>query len=230
MNTLELERIFAARGWLSRQSQIFRQRFVKMGRLVGLDRGAPAFHMGDREGGVFGVVSGGISVLGGTEWQMPALAHIERAGDWFGHGPALGGGDRILTFIAAEPTTLLHVPLEPLRQQMREDTEFAVRLAQMADFSTATVIWMARDLLIPDSSRRLAAVLLRVTAMGEAEPGNRDGYMMTQTELGEMANASRNQVNRVLGTLRRAGLVAVGYNRIRLLDVEALKAFAYAEN
>jgi CRP-like cAMP-binding protein len=103
-------------------------------------------------------------------------------------------------------------------------------MAQMADFSTATVIWMARDLLIPDSSRRLAAVLLRVTAMGEAEPGNRDGYMMTQTELGEMANASRNQVNRVLGTLRRAGLVAVGYNRIRLLDVEGLKAFAYAEN
>jgi CRP-like cAMP-binding protein len=230
MNPIELERVFAARGWLSRQPQVFRERVIKMGRLVVLDRGAPAFHMGDREGGVFGVVSGGVSVLGGTEWQMPTLAHIERAGDWFGHGPALGGGDRILTFLAAEPTTLLHVPLEPLRQQMREDADFAVRLAQMADMSTATVIWMARDLLIPDSSRRLAAVLLRVTAMGEVAPADQEGYVMTQTELGEMANASRNQINRVLGTLRRAGLIAVGYNRIRLLDVEGLKAFAYADS
>jgi CRP/FNR family transcriptional regulator, cyclic AMP receptor protein len=230
MNNTELNRIFSARGWLSRQPQAFRERVIKMGRLVVLDRGAPVFHMGDRQGGVYGIVSGGISVLGGTLWQMPALAHIERAGDWFGHGPALGGGDRILTFLAAEPTTLLHVPLEALRQQMREDADFAVRLAQMADVSTATVIWMARDLLIPDSARRLAAVLLRVTAMGGVEATDTDGYVMSQTELGEMANVSRNQVNRVLGALRRAGLIAVGYNRIRLLDVEGLKAFAYADN
>jgi CRP-like cAMP-binding protein len=230
MTNPDLDHIFATRGWLSRQPQAFRNRIIKMGRQLRLDRGAPVFHMGDQEGGVYGIVSGGVAVLGGTAWQLPALAHIERAGDWFGHGPVLHGGNRILTFVAAEPTVLLHVPLEPLRHQMREDADFAGRLAQMADASTAAVIWMARDLLIPNSARRLAAVLLRITAMGEAPPTDADGYAMTQAELGEMANASRNQVNRVLGILRRAGLVAIGYNRIRLLDVEGLKAFAYAEN
>jgi len=230
MNLDELERILGARGWLSRQPQAFRARIVAMGRLVTLERGAPVFHIGDAPGGVYGIVSGGVAVMGGTRWHLPALAHIERAGDWFGHGPVLSGGERTLSFVAAERTRLLHVPLEKLRPQIRSDPDFAMRLAQMADVSTETVVWMARDLLIRDSTQRLAAVLLRVTAMGEVSPPDADGFVMTQTELGEMANISRHQANRALGTLRKAGLIDVGYNRVCLRDIEGLKAFAYAES
>lgn len=229
MKVRELERVFVARGWLSPQPAAFRSRVIGMGRLVRLTRGAPVFHAGDAPGGVYGIVSGAVSVLGGTRWQAPALSHIERAGDWFGHGPLLSGGERILSFVAAEPTVLLQVPLEQLRPQLRSDPEFAARLAQMADASTETVIRVARDLLIPDSSRRLAAVLLRVTAMGEVPPADPQGYAITQSELGEMSNISRFQVNRIIGRLRRAGLIEVGYHSIRLLDVPGLQAFAYAE-
>ncbi len=226
----EVEQILGARGWLSRQPQPFRAQIVAMGRLVTLERGAPVFHMGDAPGGVYGIVSGSIAVLGGTRWQLPALAHIERAGDWFGHGPVLSGGERTLTFVAAEQTRLLHVPLEQLRPQLRSDPDFAMRLAQMADASTETVVWMARDLLIRVSGRRLAAVLLRVTAMGAVPPSDPDGYAITQADLGEMANISRHQVNRIIGKLRQAGLIDASYNRIRLLDLEGLKTFAYAES
>jgi CRP-like cAMP-binding protein len=141
----------------------------------------------------------------------------------------LRGGARTLTFIAIETTTLLHVPLERLRPQLQADPSFAARLAQMADASTETVVWAARDLLIRDSARRLAAVLLRVTAMGEVPPGDGDGYALTQAELGEMANISRHHVNRILATMRRAGWIDARYNRIRLLDVAALKTFAWAD-
>lgn len=229
VNAGELDRIFAHRGWLSLQPPEFRQRVIAMGWLVTLGRGAPVFHAGDPPGGVYGIVAGAIAVLGGTRWQLPLLAHIERAGDWFGHGPVLSGGERTLTFVAAEPTVLLQVPLEQLRPQLRSDAEFAARLAQMADASTETVLWTARDLLIPDSARRLAAVLLRVTAMGEVPPADPQGYAITQAELGEMSNISRFQVNRIVGRLKQAGLIEVGYHSIRLLDVPGLQAFAYAE-
>jgi len=225
----EMERVFSQRGWLSRQPPPFRTLFIGLGRLIALERGAPVFHMGDESGGVFGVVSGGVAVRGGTPWQSPVLAHILRAGDWFGHGPVLRGGPRTLTFIAAEPTTLLQVPLERLRPRLQGDPDFAARLAQMADASTETVVWAARDLLIPDSARRLAAVLLRVTAMGEVPPGDGEGYALTQADLGEMANISRHHVNRILAMMRRAGWIDVRYNRIRLLDVAALKAFAWSD-
>jgi CRP-like cAMP-binding protein len=224
-----LERTFSARGWLSRQPQAFRARIIAMGKLVTLATGAPLFHMGDSPGGVYGIVSGAIAVSGGTRWQLPALAHIERAGDWFGHGPVLGGGERILTFQASEPSILLHLPLDQLRPQVQADPDFAARLAQMANSSTETVIWMARDLLIRDSGRRMAAVLLRVTAMGQVPPSDSHGYALTQAELGEMANISRHQVNRIFGVLQRAGLVEVSYNRVRLVDVEGLMAFAYPD-
>lgn len=229
MTPTELDRVFSTRGWLSRQPQPFRSRFIALGRLVTLASGAPVFHKGDGSGGVFGIVSGGVAVLGGSPCQRPALAHIERAGDWFGHGPVLRGGQRTLTFVAAEATTLLQVPLERLRPQLQVDPDFVARLAQMADASTETVIRVARDLLIRDSARRLAAVLLRVTAMGEVPPCDGNGYALTQAQLGEMANISRHHVNRILGTMRRAGWIDVRYNRIRLLDVAALKAFAWTD-
>jgi len=185
--------------------------------------------MGDGSGGVYGIASGAIEVRGGTSRQLPVLAHIERAGDWFGHGPVLRGGNRSLTFVAAVPSTLLQVPLERLRPQLQNDPDFAARLAQMADASTETVISVVRDLLIRDSARRLAAVLLRVTAAGEVPPDNEQGYALTQAQLGEMANISRHHVNRILAMMRRAGWIDARYNRIRLLDVAALKAFAWTD-
>jgi CRP/FNR family transcriptional regulator, cyclic AMP receptor protein len=229
MDNANMEKIFARRGWLSQQPDTFRSRFIAMGRRVTVARGAPVFHTGDAAGGVYGIVSGGVAVLGGTRWQAPVLSHIERAGDWFGHGPVLSGRERTLTFIAAEPTVLLQVPLEQLRPQLRSDPDFAARLAQMADTSTDTVIRVARDLLIRDSAQRLAAVLLRVTVMGEVPPADPEGYAISQSELGEMSNISRHQANRILARLRRAGLIEVGYHSIRLIDVPGLRAFAYAE-
>ena len=225
----QLEKVFSTRGWLSRQPPRFRTTFIGLGRLIALQSGAPVFRTGDESGGVFGIVSGGVAVFGGTPWQRPELAHIERAGDWFGHGPVLRGGTRSLTFVAAEPSTLLQVPLERLRPQLQSDPDFAARLAQMADASTETVIGVARDLLIRDSARRLAAVLLRVTAAGDMPPDNEQGYALTQAQLGEMANISRHHVNRILAMMRRAGWIDVRYNRIRLLDVAALKAFAWTD-
>lgn len=225
----QLERVFSSRGWLERQPPPFRARFISLGRLITLERWAPVFHMGDGSGGVYGIVSGAIGVLGGTFRQLPVLAHIERAGDWFGHGPVLRGGNRSLTFVAVEPSTLLQVPLERLRPQLQNDPDFAARLAQMADASTETVIGVARDLLIGDSARRLAAVLLRVTTAGEVPPDNEQGYALTQAQLGEMANISRHHVNRILAMMRRAGWIDARYNRIQLLDVAALKAFAWAD-
>lgn len=83
---------------------------------------------------------------------------------------------------------------------------------------------------IAAGARRIVAVLLRVTGVLGAIPADRPGgVLLTQHDLGEMANASRHHVNRVLGMLAREGWIATRYNRIRLLDVPALKRFAYSD-
>jgi CRP/FNR family cyclic AMP-dependent transcriptional regulator len=85
------------------------------------------------------------------------------------------------------------------------------------------------DLLIPQADRRIAATLLRLTRADEDErPEDPRGFRLRQAELGEMANASRQIVNRALSRFAGSGWIALGYQRIAVLDPAALAAFANA--
>lgn len=220
----------SVRGWLASATPAQRAALLAAGRTVILEAGQRLFSAGAPPGGIFGVVSGGIAVEGSTPWHLPRVGHVYRTGDWFGHGPALNSGSRTMGYFALEQTDLLTVPLAPLRNLMRADPEMARLVGEMANRGTTLASWIACDLLIPDAPRRLAAVLLRVTgAMEGVQPSDQRGFLLTQTILGEMANASRHHVNRVLGEFARSGWIAKRYGHLQLLDVEALKAFAYQE-
>ena len=202
-----------------------------MGRRMSLARGARLFSAGAPPGGIYGVVSGGIAVEGCTAWHPPRMGHVHREGHWFGHGPALNGGNRTMGFRALEDSALLHVPLTALRREMRADSEMARLVGQMADLGTSLASWVACDLLISSAPRRVAAVLLRVTGAHEGvTPSAPDGFLLTQSEIGEMANASRLHVNRVLGQFAENGWIAKSYKHLRLLDAPALMRFAYRED
>jgi CRP-like cAMP-binding protein len=97
----------------------------------------------------------------------------------------------------------------------------------MADGGSILATRIISDLLIPDAAKRIAAILLRVTAAEDGvEPHHPDGFLMTQAELGEMANVSRPHVNQVLGELERKGWITKHYQRLRIVDVEGLRSFA----
>jgi hypothetical protein len=55
------------------------------------------------------------------------------------------------------------------------------------------------------------------------------GFWLTHQQLGEMANLSRHHVGRKLASFEAAGWIGCSYNRVRLLDAEALAAFAYGD-
>jgi CRP-like cAMP-binding protein len=192
--------------------------------------GQRLFAAGAPPGGIYGVLTGGIAVEGSTAFHTPRLGHVYRAGDWFGHGPALSGGNRTMGYIALEPGELVTVPLAPLRDLMRDDPDMTRLVGDMANRGTTLAAWIACDLLISDAPRRIAAVLLRVTGAHEGvTPDDPGGFLLTQTVLGEMSNASRHHVNRVLGEFAKAGWITKSYSHIHLLDLEALKQFAYSD-
>jgi CRP-like cAMP-binding protein len=223
--------VFASRGWLADAPPALRARLIAAGRVMPVARGARVYDIGSTPGGIYGVISGGIGGEGGTQWHTPRLAHVYRAGHWFGHGPALVGGRRTIGAFATENSLLLNVPLPALRTLMHEDAKMTRLVGGMANLGTVLAAWVACDLLIPDAPRRIAAVLLRVTgALEGVEPNDPRGFVLTQTELGDMANASRNHVNRVLGSFFESGWIEQRYGHLRLRDVAALKAFAYSED
>ena len=87
------------------------------------------------------------------------------------------------------------------------------------------------ELLIPTSGRRIAAVILRIAAPEQGEALVReDGVCVTQSQLAEMANVSRNLANTALVRMRESGWIETGYNRLKVIDRPALAAFAYGED
>lgn len=221
---------FAARGWLAEHPASFRTQIVGCGVVVDAAPGSAVFREGDPSNGLYGILAGAIGVEGGHPRQTPQLGHVMRRGDWFGIKGPLHGGPRELTYRVLEPSRLLFVSNARLVPLMQGDADIAVRVGQLAELGNRLGAWVVRDLLTPDAGRRLASVLLRVLGRGEVAPDDPQGFWLTQQQLGEMANLSRFHVGRKLTSFEAAGWIACGYNRVRLLNAEALAAFAYGES
>ena len=226
-NASEFSAAFGQRGWLSEQPPAFQQRIAALACVVRVSRGEWVFQVNDKPGGIYGVIWGGIGVEGSSPFSFPRLGHVLRSGSWFGHGPILsGGGNRVQSMRALEETELAYVPFAPLQALVNVDPIAATYLGNMADGGSMLGTRVICDLLIPSVPQRIAEVLLRITGAEEGvEPHHPDGFMITQAELGEMANVSRSNVNRVLGDFARRKWIAKSYQRLRVCEVEALKSF-----
>lgn len=225
----DLDAVFAARGWLTEHPPSFRSLLIDEAVAMEVRPGTHVFRRDDASNGLYGIVSGAIGVEGGHRRQSPLLGHVMRTGEWFGIKALLHGGPRELTYWALEPTTLLFVSRTQLAPLMQTDPTIAVRVGQLAELGNRLGAWIARDLLTPDAGRRLASVLFRVLGAGEVVPTDPQGFWLTHQQLGEMANLSRHHVGRKLASFEKAGWIGCSYNRVRLVDAEALAAFAYGD-
>ena len=86
---------------------------------------------------------------------------------------------------------------------------------------------MAADLLIRDSERRCAAVLLRMAGRRFADPDDTTPVdaLLTQDELAGAANMSRNSVGTMLKRLAARGLIELGYRTMVVMSPAALRSF-----
>lgn len=223
------EKVVASRGWLSKQPAKFRNALLKRARLLTFPNGAPVYHAGDDPGGIYGIVSGGILVyvpgIDGTE----RLGHIARSGVWFGHGPALTRDGRALTFIAGEPSLVLHVALGVLDELVASDEAAGRSIRAISEFAMRIAYAAVSDLLIRRSDCRIAATLLRVSAAFDGIEPTSIGFTLKQTQLAEMANVSRHLANQTLTKFETRGWIAVSYNHVTITDANALLAFISGE-
>lgn len=226
-----LEALFGRHGWLSDASLELRTCLLAQARPIEYARGARIYALGDKAGGIYGVVSGGIGIEASARGHPVRMGHVVRPGFWFGEGPVIGGAERFLGAIAVENSLVIQLPLPFLQQLMKRNGELQFLLARLSQANVQMAIWTACDLLIPDAPRRIAAVLLRISgAQDGAGPADSRGFPINQVLIGELANASRAHVNRVLGQLARMGLVAKRYNHLLILDYKGLARFAYDED
>jgi CRP-like cAMP-binding protein len=206
-------------GWLPTLPADFRAAVLAASHLARFGAGQFVFHVGDPPGGIFGIAKGGIGVLLPGEADSLRLATVLRAGVWFGQGPILLGGQRTMTFRATERTWALHTPLAALQAIRGQSVGWMRALGSISEQAISVAVQVINDLSIPDTVSRVAATLLRCAEAGGVSPYP---LKLTQDQVAEMANASRQTTSRHLNAFELRGWISRGYGQILLVDRQAL--------
>lgn len=172
--------------------------------------GTFVFRHGDSAARVHVVRSGSVELSRVVNGRRVTL-QLLRPGDVFGDVPALLGQPEPFDARAVEDCSVLSMEAPALFELLQTRPLVArrwfVSLAErMAGLQDRLV-----DLLASGLESQLASVLLR-------EAGADDIVSLTHGQLAELLGVPRSSVQRVLKSLEAAGLVALRYRKIELLD------------
>lgn len=194
-----------------------------------LEAGAPIQAGGEESGELIGLAHGTIAlrtILGRADTPIMHLVHPVF---WFGYVPILAGRPRRLAATARTPVWLARVAQAAVTALLAERPEWWRHLMQLAIIYGDISQNVAADLLIHDSERRCAAVLLRLggrrfAEVGVDEPVDFD-LSVTHDELAGAANLSRNSIGTMLRRLAARGMIERGYRGIKLRAPAAMRDF-----
>lgn len=227
MTLADAQYMLQQRGWLAGCDQGIQAAVLESARLLSFRTGQALFHPKDEPGGIYGVVKGGILLSTTGVDGLPVAGHIMRKGGWFGYGSVALRQNRILTAQANEVSDVLQLPLKAIEHMRAVLPDAARAFGQLAAHGEAILLSMVADLLIRDTDRRLASILLRVTgARDQIAADDPRGVPLTQTLFGELANTSGHTVARFVSWAQTLGLISWSYGRVRILDADRLEHFA----
>ena len=214
--------VLQQKGWFSRTPPEFQAVVLARCNWDIFKAGETLIWGGDREGGIFGLAEGSVSVTSSTGAADVAPVHIVRPPFWFGLNPLVAGEARNVTVAARADVLVAQVPQHALAAILADNPEYWRLTGQLLIDTVAIAVQAVADLMLRDNKRRCIAVLLRI-----ADCRNLGDTVVTadvgQEELAAMANMSRQTVGPILHELERSGLIALGYRSIVLHKPAALR-------
>jgi CRP-like cAMP-binding protein len=220
--------LLAASRWLSATPRGFRDALLSGARWSRVEAGEPLTLGGEDRRELIGIaegIAGVTSVLGPAETPMLTLVH---AVCWVGYGPMLRDRARVVTVEARTPLWVATIPETRLLPVLAQTPAWwRCFLPLMAEYGDAAAA-IACDLLIRRSDQRLAATILRFANLRGfgAKPAAVTRIPVSQAELAEAANLSRNAAGRILRRFSSQGLIDTDYRGLKLRDPAGLAAVA----
>lgn len=229
MRRAEADEIARSAGWLSVQDEPIRAAMLLRARIIALKTGESFFNVEEERNGLFCLLRGSVLV------QLPCRDNVLRCSYlggpviWFGHPPSWRSPERSMTALAPEPSVALHLTPRQLRELRILFPELEARLVEIPHHIARLSVQTAADLLIRRADLRILATLARIACPAETTFGPQPGLetiCLTQAQLGEMANVSRNVVNQVMVRLNELGVIRLRYQKITILQCERLLQLA----
>jgi len=214
-------------GWLSATPAEFQQAILSRCAWGRIEAGVQIQAGGEEEGELIGLADGIVemrTILGRADTPIMHFAHPVF---WFGYVPILTGRPRGIAASAKSSVWIARIPQATVKALLAERPEWWRHLMQLSVIYGEISQTIAADLLIRDSERRCAAVLLRLTGRRFVGPDDTQPVevAITQNEFAGAASLSRNSVGTMLQRLKARGLVELGYRGMTVRAPAALRAF-----
>ena len=226
----QAEFVALGRGWLPKIPEPMREQVLHCAILREYRDGQPIYYIGDEPNGIFGVVSGSLSLSIAPSGRGPYLASIAYPGEWVGCASVLHEKPRSQSAAARTSTKLLYLSRQSINAIAERDPRFWRYLAMNVVSERDQMQRSFDDSLITIPGIRLAATLLRLAgyAPDTAPRTTALEVRVTQNELAQTTGLSRNTVNRVIGNLAAAGLLKIAYGKIELSNRSGLVSISEA--
>jgi CRP/FNR family transcriptional regulator, cyclic AMP receptor protein len=188
---------------------------------------------GDPGEGLYVLISGMVKVTVAAESGTQTMLAVRSRGDLIGEFAVLDGGDRTATARAVGAVSAVRISRLRFAEfgqrfpaaQATITKSLVAKMRAATERHAAERTWGARE--------RVAQVLYELAA-DYGEPAG-DGAVviplsMTQSELGELAGVAVSTTERVLGELRKEGVIATRYRKIAVHDMDVLGAARFSSH
>jgi CRP-like cAMP-binding protein len=224
MNSTDLAaalRTLRTRGWFAQRSPHVRARLSAIARLRNFARDELVYLAGDQPNGVFGLVSGSLNISYPRGDGEDYTVHRAGSGFWIGDAAMLAKGVRLVSVRAAEPTTMIQLPIRELARLVRDDPRLYADFYALTYENFRTTLQIVTNLAIASADKRVADRLLVET---EARGDHNEWISVSQADLAKLLAISVPTLQRVMRRLVSAGLVKHEYARIQVTDRKGLMA------
>lgn len=178
-----------------------------------LQRGDVLFTEGDEPGELFVVIAGRIAIANKSIDGRESMMALMERGDLFGEMPLFDGLARSAEARALEPSEVIAIPYDPVRDLYEERPQLLWRVVALLAGRLRTTDEALADSVFLDVTGRTAKRLLELA-------GERDEFALpiTQEELAGMVGASRERVNKAIASFVRLGWIEQADRRYRITN------------
>lgn len=178
--------------------------------------------------GLFVVLEGRVRVVRTLPGGEEALYHIGEPGFWFGELALVAMRKTVVSIIADTTTRAMMLPKPQFEHIVAAEPRYIRHFALLLADRYATllhILALAHGLAPMD---RLRARLAETVDLKHRDRTAADPHSLniSQSELATMIGVSRQKLNALLKELEAAGLVELGFRRIRVPDLARLRGVA----
>jgi CRP-like cAMP-binding protein len=181
-------------------------------------RGTPADHW-------IGVIEGMVKVDTVSRDGRPTTFAGVPAGAWFGEGAVLRSEPRPYSVVAVRDSRLAFVPRSTFEWLLEHSHTFSRFVIDQLNVRCGYYVGLLETFRLNDAAERVAFCLAELFNP-QLYPATGPTLELSQEEIGRLSGLSRQNTNRALHELARAGLLSINYGSVRVLDLDGLRRFA----